>query len=164
MDTPDVGINMPVINQIVAGFARGDAISQEALALQRVFESWGCGGEIFCERRRVLPELRSSVRDLGEAQAACRTDSIALLHLSIGSPCNAVFGQLAARKVILYHNITPSAYFRVVQPSTAALLELGRRQLAALAGVAIDDLITASTSGRADAPLLPGRDAARSRR
>lgn len=127
---------MPVINQIVAGFTRGDAISQEAVALQRVFASWGCGGEIFCERRRVLPELRGSLRDLDEVQGACGPDSIAFLHLSIGSPCNAAFMRLAARKAILYHNITPPAYFRAVQPATAAQLELGRRQLAALAGVA----------------------------
>ena len=127
---------MPAINQIVAGFTRGDAISQEALALQRLFASWGCGGEIFCERRRVLPELRGAVRDLDEAQAVCGPDSVALLHLSIGSPCNAAFAKLAARKAILYHNMTPSAYFRAVQPATASLLELGRRQLAALAGAA----------------------------
>ena len=56
---------MTAIHQIVAGFDRGDAISNEARMLRRLFQGWGCASEIFSERQRILPQLRREARDLG---------------------------------------------------------------------------------------------------
>ncbi len=124
----------PAIHQFVAGFSRGDAISNEALCFQRLFRQWGHPAGIFCEAKRILPELRGTAQDL----SACTPDpagrDILLLHLSIGSPVNDRFAELPGRKAILYHNVTPPGYFRGVNPRTAALLEQGRRQAASLAG------------------------------
>jgi glycosyltransferase involved in cell wall biosynthesis len=127
---------MAALHQLVAGFNRGDAISNEALVMRRLFRNWGFDSNIYCEQKRVLPELRGEVRDLNELSASCSDQDTALLHLSIGSCANEVFTTLRGRKVILYHNITPPEYFRWVQPSTAHSLVLGREQAARLAGVA----------------------------
>jgi L-malate glycosyltransferase len=124
------------VHQVCAGFSRGDAISHEALALREVFRSWGCGSEIFSEPRWILPALRHEARDAALLPAACRPDDVALLHLSIGSPVNAVFRELSCRKAILYHNVTPPGYFSWVNPGTARQLGLGREQMCALAGAA----------------------------
>jgi glycosyltransferase involved in cell wall biosynthesis len=59
-------------------------------------------------------------------------EDIALLHLSIGSPVNDVFAGLPCRKAILYHNITPPRYFRLVQPKTAYDLATGFQQVKSL--------------------------------
>ena len=60
---------MPALHQFVAGFAKGDAISNEARVLRDLFRSWGLASEIYCETRRVLPELRKVARDLAGAAA-----------------------------------------------------------------------------------------------
>jgi L-malate glycosyltransferase len=128
------------IHQFVAGFSRGDAISNEALVMRRIFRSWGRGAEIFSERKRILPELRAEARDAEEAPALCGPEDIALLHLSIGSRVNEIFAGLRSRKAILYHNVTPPEYFRVIQPRTARDLARGREQARSLAGAAAVNL------------------------
>ncbi|MBM4147780.1 MAG: glycosyltransferase [Lentisphaerae bacterium] len=125
---------MPSIHQLVAGYAKSDAISNEARVLRDMFRRWGFASDIYCETRRILPELRGDARDL--AGLRCAPEDIALLHLSIGSPANDLFQVLPCRRVLLYHNITPSSFFRLINQSTAANLELGRRQACALSGAA----------------------------
>ncbi len=127
---------MPAIHQLVAGFNRGDAISNEATVMRDVFRGWGYASDIWCETRRILPELRGEARELEGLAAVCRPDDVVLLHLSIGSPVNLVFPALPGRKALLYHNITPAEYFSLVQPATAQLLAKGREQARALAGIA----------------------------
>lgn len=126
----------PAIHQFVAGFRQGDAISNAATLMQRHFRSWGRDAGIFCEKRRVSPHEREHVRDQAEAEASLRPDDVAILHLSIGSPVNAVFAKLRCRKAIIYHNVTPARYFRLFNPALAEQLAEGRRQAAALAGTA----------------------------
>ncbi|MDD4873257.1 MAG: glycosyltransferase [Kiritimatiellae bacterium] len=127
---------MTAIHQLVAGFANGDAISNEAVVMRKIFRSWGFPSDIFCERKRVLPELRSETRDLNECFSAFKPEDIALLHLSIGSDVNDLFLKLVSRKAILYHNVTPSHYFDLINRQTAFTLDKGRRQVAAMSNAA----------------------------
>ncbi len=127
---------MRAIHQIVAGYANGDAISNEARAMRGLFRSWGYESGIYSEHKRILPELRGEARDLAASRGDFRPDDVVLLHLSIGSDVNDVFPALPGRKAILYHNITPPEYFRGVQEQTAHLLARGRQQARALAGKA----------------------------
>ncbi|MDA0577193.1 MAG: glycosyltransferase [Verrucomicrobia bacterium] len=150
------------IHQFVAGYSNGDAISNETRLLRSVFRSWGIASEIFCETRRILPELRRDARDAADFAAQASPDDIILLHLSIGSVVNEIFASLPCRKVILYHNITPAHYFQVINRQTAVELERGRRQLANLAGVATVNLADSQfnaeelrTAGYRDPQVLP---------
>ena len=58
---------MKAIHQLVAGYAQGDAISNEVRMLQGIFRSWGYDSDVFRELRRILPELRGDARDLSPA-------------------------------------------------------------------------------------------------
>jgi L-malate glycosyltransferase len=127
---------MPAIHQLVAGFTTGDAISNEALVLQRMFRSWGNESEIFCAVKHTFPEYRKTARDLSTAMAAIKPADIAVLHLSTGSPVNDIFALLKCRKAIVYHNMTPSRYFDLVNRAVGIELEKGRGQMKKLAGVA----------------------------
>lgn len=127
---------MTAIHQLVAGFANGDAISNEAVVMRNIFRSWGFNSEIFCEQKRILPELRKEARDLSECATAFKPDDVALLHLSIGSDVNDVFRTLSCRKALLYHNVTPSRYFDLINRQTSFSLEKGLRQVASLVNVA----------------------------
>jgi len=124
------------IHQFVAGFANGDAISNEARVLAGIFGSWGCPSDIYCEKHRTLPELRRQICDIGEARASVSRDDVVVLHLSIGSVVNDVFASLPCRKAIIYHNVTPPSWFSFVNRQTAVLLEKGLKQVAALADAA----------------------------
>jgi len=120
------------IHQFVAGYSNGDAISNDARMWRSTFRSWGYASEIYCEARRILPELRKETRDLATATATIRPDDIVVLHLSIGSDANRVFQSLRARKVIIYHNITPPEFFRGYNEEIVRHLVRGREELAAL--------------------------------
>ena len=127
---------MQTIHQLVAGFRFGDAISNAAIQMRKVFRGWGCRSDILSRRCAIASEYRDEGRDLKEAAAELGPDDIAVLHLSIGNPVNLAFRDLRCRKAIVYHNITPSKYFRLLSPSTAKDLDEGRRHLEMLAGVA----------------------------
>jgi len=127
---------MRAIHQLVAGYANGDAISNEVRVFRDLFRSWGFESHIYSERKRILPELRGDALDLATHRDDFRPEDVVLLHLSMGSDVNDLFPGLAGRKAILYHNITPPDYFRGVQEQTAHLLARGRQQARALAGTA----------------------------
>ncbi len=122
------------IHQFVAGFSNGDAISNESRVLRECFRQWGFESEIFCETKRILPELRKDAHDITTCSPA--PSDVVLLHLSIGSPVNEAFRLLPCRKALLYHNVTPPEYFRAINPQTADSLARGRDQVKALAGAA----------------------------
>jgi len=139
---------MGAIHQFVAGFSQNDAISNEAVVLRDIFRSWGRSSDIFCEAKRILPELRKDAVNVESFRAVCKPDDILLLHLSIGSVVNDIFPDVNCRKAILYHNITPPKYLEGVQQQIAHNLKQGREQLARLAGTA--DVVMADSRFNAD--------------
>jgi glycosyltransferase involved in cell wall biosynthesis len=124
------------IHQFVAGFAKGDAISNAALDMRDIFRAWGIDSTIYSERRRILPELRKEAHDAAEFATHSTSDTLAILHLSIGSAVNDIFRSLPCRKVIVYHNITPFHFYELIHGETARLLKWGQKQRDELAGVA----------------------------
>lgn len=153
---------MTAIYQLVACFREFDAISNEALAFQGLFRSWGYATAIATETRRVPPSQRGHVIDMTELATRCGPDDICLLHLSIGSPVNDVFAKLNCRKALLYHNMTPAQYFEGVNPQTARVLAKGRAQLRGLADVAAVNMADSSfnaeelaEAGYRDVSVLP---------
>lgn len=136
------------IHQLVAGFRRGDAISSEALLMRFLFRKWGMESDIACGPSSTDPEQRHEVVDIATLRARVRPEDVAILHLSIGCEANEVFPTLPCRKVVLYHNITPSRFFERIDPVTSATLAEGRRQAAALAGVADINLADSEFNAR----------------
>lgn len=134
------------IHQLVAGFSNGDAISNEARVLRDCFRKWGYRSEIFCEAKRILPELRKDAHDISACDPA--PADVVLLHLSIGSPANEHFPTLPCRKALLYHNVTPAEYYRAINPPTADNLARGHAQTRALAGCADVNLADSAFNAR----------------
>jgi len=122
------------IHQMVAGFTVGDAISNHARSLRKVFLKWGYESKVFARRSYIHSTL------LGEALDAKFLDpaptDLVVLHLSIGAEVNEIFRALNCRKVIIYHNITPSHFFEGVNSQLARQLANGRKEAATLKGVA----------------------------
>jgi len=122
------------IHQFVSGYSKGDAISNEARVLRKIFRDWGYDSEIFCDPERILPKLKKECFDVSKYNGT--EEDIIFHHLSIGSKTNEVIKTAPGKKVLLYHNITPDHYFRFINQEIAEQLATGRRQMAELAGVA----------------------------
>ena len=121
-----------VLHQLVAGFRRGDAISNEAILVRDLCAAHGVASDIRCPVRAADVSDRSLVRDVETLPAEVRPDDVALLHLSIGSRCNRIFPSLPCRRAILYHNVTPPRFFERLSPATAQVLADGLAQAAEL--------------------------------
>lgn len=119
------------IDQVMAGFADGDAISHEAVLLRDIFRRWGHPSDIFVDPQLVSPSLRGDVRPLAEYRAAAR--DICLHHYGIVSPAAAIFQAAPARRILIYHNITPAHYMKGYDDMLADRLTEARRVLFALA-------------------------------
>ena len=129
---------MPAVHQLLAGFRRGDAISNEAVRIRDLCAAHGVPCGIWCPASTISREDRDRAKDLAGLPAAVRPGDTALLHLSIGSAANDVFPALPCRRTILYHNVTPPRFFERVQPQTAAVLESGLSAVRRLAACDAD--------------------------
>lgn len=119
------------IHQILAGYADGDAISQEAAQLRAIFRRWGHASEIYADSSRVSPSLKSDCRAL--ADYAADPGELCLHHYGIASPATELFLASPAKKIIVYHNITPAEYFDGVDDDVAAQLRAARSALPTVA-------------------------------
>ena len=124
---------MQTIHQILAGYTNGDAISNEARYFRDIFRKNGFTSDIYCPQRNI-GEKNKDAFDINHCTP--KKDDIVLLHLSMGTPANIYFKNLDCKKIILYHNVTPSHFFRFINEDTLSILEQGSKQVAMLAGCA----------------------------
>lgn len=115
------------IHQLLSGFADGDAISHCAMVLRCLLLSWGIPSEIFVERERVSPAMRSHCRELREYQG--RDGEAVIHHYGIASTAQQVYLQSPAHRILVYHNITPAEYYDGFDDSLAAQLRSARASL-----------------------------------
>ncbi len=118
------------IDQVCAGFLSGDAISDEAVNIRGVLQSWGYQSSIYSWPEHIHPKSRRECEPISNLRASA--SDILIYHFSIGSPVTESVLGFPGRKILIYHNITPSHYFRPYSWEIAEKLEDGRKQLAAL--------------------------------
>lgn len=118
------------VHQFHPVLAPGDAMSNHVFALRARLREWGYASEAFAVEAKpgapdVLPHRRLF--------RALRPTDMLILHFSIG---HEVFDQLVkidARRILVYHNVTPPEFFTGVNDHAAVHARLGLRQLAGLA-------------------------------
>jgi glycosyltransferase involved in cell wall biosynthesis len=119
-----------------------DAISNHVVALHELARRDGRDSRVYAiESTRMLD---GGVLPYRRLFRAVQPEDTLVLHYSMG---NEVFDQLAklpARKVLVYHNVTPPEFFSGINPHAALHAQLGRKQLATLAepmelGVGVSD-------------------------
>ena len=99
--------------------------------MRSAFREAGFASEIFAEE--IHQHLLGEARPAGELAGSVAAGYVVLYHLSIGAPSAVLFAGLGCRRAIVYHNITPSSYYRTTSPRVAYWLDQGRRDLARLA-------------------------------
>jgi glycosyltransferase involved in cell wall biosynthesis len=119
------------VHQLLAALSYGDAISNEALAIQAHLRAAGYASDVFAEK--VHPRMAHLARPLWEYREVSSPQTVCLFHFSIGSAAGRLAFHAPDRLVVVYHNITPARFFLGFHPHLAGLCHHGRRELAAFA-------------------------------
>ena len=119
------------VHQLLAALSYGDAISNEALAIQGHLRAAGFASDIFAEK--VHPRMAHLARPLWDYRAESSPETVCLFHFSIGSAAGRMAFHAPDRLVAIYHNITPAEFFLGFHPHLAGLCHHGRRELEAFA-------------------------------
>ena len=120
-------MNFKRVDQLLPGFAVGDATSQEALCIQALLKERGLESELF-----VDPKTDGSLKE-----GTCRSmdllpddpNGLVICHYGGQSPTTSRYLKSKAKKVLLYHNITPHTFWEGFHDEVARGLAAGREQL-----------------------------------
>ncbi len=115
------------VHQFHAGSWPGDAVTNSMLLIQRLLRGLGYTSDIFVEHRH--PEFVDRFLQIDDLPH--HGDYILIVHHSMGYDACERITSLPARKILLYHNITPPEFLNDF-PEYIPYAELGRRQLSVL--------------------------------
>jgi glycosyltransferase involved in cell wall biosynthesis len=116
------------IAQMLAGYADGDAISEEARLVQHLLREQGHSCELVAPRASTSPRYANACQPLSGFDAD--TVDLLIFHYSTASDATALYLAADCPKVVRYHNITPSAFFRGMDDGVADQLDRAHAQLA----------------------------------
>ena len=119
---------MKIINMLPI-LSYGDAVGNDALAIHHCLLKAGYDSIIAASavnekitEKVFSPEELSGIND----------EDVIIYHLSTGHPLNETFHRLPGKKIIRYHNITPSEYFYGYDQKLVGNAAMGYRDLFAL--------------------------------
>ena len=115
------------IHQLNAGFALGDAISSETLILQRLLKELGYSSKIYVDRDHDGDKTNTLCQDYLDMPN--NPNDILIHHYGGKTPVLDSFKNFPGKKIIIYHNITPSHYFEGYNDSLAKGLKEARDNL-----------------------------------
>jgi L-malate glycosyltransferase len=121
-----------VVTQVIAAAAPGDAVTDQALAWQRLLEGWGHRGRIVAEH--VDPALAGRVRRLDAGGAELLGAGPVVLHYSVWSATIDAALRAPGPLAVCYHNVTPGDLLREANPELAAACDRAREWLPRLRG------------------------------
>jgi L-malate glycosyltransferase len=113
------------ISQILPSITTGDAVSNECLRMQETLKANGFTSNIYAEHI----DSRLASRVISHKKYVDSVNKILIFHYSIGSELTAFVKSLKSKKVMRYHNITPSEYFISYNDQLAYLCNKGRMDL-----------------------------------
>lgn len=122
------------IFQILPVIVSGDAVSNDARALERLLKGAGFRTGIYAESvdgrlpRRAAAEISSLPK--------LRDDDVLIYHASTGTHLNYDLRRLRGRKIVIYHNITPPEFFAGISPAAERIARFGYEGIRFLADYA----------------------------
>jgi len=116
------------IVQMLAGYAEGDAISEEARLIQRNLIAQGHRCELVAPADSIAPSVADECHPCSTLHMT--EMDLLIFHYSTDSEATAMYLAASCPKVVRYHNITPSTFFRGMEPTVAWQLDRAHDQLA----------------------------------
>ncbi|MBN1297336.1 glycosyltransferase family 4 protein [bacterium] len=119
------------IAQLVPALHPGDAIGNDARTLSAYFQRNGISSAVFY--LHADPEVAAEGFPVSSYPEWIGDDAanVTILHYALPSPLNDRFARTAGRRILVYHNITPSEFLQGY-PHLQHLSREGRRALAEL--------------------------------
>lgn len=112
------------IVQLLPTFIYGDAIGNDVIEIDKVIKQLGYDTRVYAEY--VGKGINTSIVDNSEALfSQIKAEDIILYHLSTGTVLNDRLKELKCKIVIIYHNITPPAFFEMYSQDAVELSEKG---------------------------------------
>lgn len=96
--------------QMLSTIAYGDAVSNDAMALETVIKSMNYNTRIYAESI-VSPLDKKNALPIDQI-GTLKDEDVVIYHFSTGSELNFRFGNLKCRKILVYHNVTPPEFFK----------------------------------------------------
>jgi glycosyltransferase involved in cell wall biosynthesis len=118
---------MTAVHQLVPVLTARDGIGGAVRGTRRILLDLGFDSAIYAGV--VDPRERGETRPVGRLPTDVSENDVVIYHLSLGSPLTDIWKNLRARRVTMYHNITPAHYFDDVSARVAYDLRAGREQL-----------------------------------
>ncbi len=119
-----------IVNQWVPAAHRGDAIGDSARRLRDLLRGMGHDSELYA--LTIDEDLAAEVRPFSDPRAGA--GDVTIFHFALPSPMTDAFAKLRSGRALLYHNVTPAAYFAPYDPALFRLAVIARQELATLAG------------------------------
>ena len=118
------------IIQVLPTLAYGDAVGNDALALQKILRSSGYEECIFAENigSRVPKENVYRITDWKEPE----DQDVIIYHLSVGWSQLSLIRRAKCRKIAVYHNVTPPEFFASYNPRLFDLCRDGLEEVKSL--------------------------------
>lgn len=117
--------------QLLPTISMGDAVSNDVMALEKVIRDMGYQTGIYAENidRRLPASVAKPVAKMPRMQE----NDVILYHMSTGTDLNDQLERYPCRKGMIYHNITPSHFFRPYHAELTKLMDAGLKGVLHLA-------------------------------
>jgi glycosyltransferase involved in cell wall biosynthesis len=119
------------IHQMGSVLAAGDAVTNHIIEIDRRLRAWGFLTAIYGADIAAAPTAAAQA-DTDYTPFLEAADDLLIYHYSAYCENQALFRRSRNRKVLVYHNITPSDYFHPYDLVYEALCRRGREQLGEL--------------------------------
>lgn len=117
------------IVQVLPSMSFGDAVSNHALSIHKYCLSKGLHASIMA---LDIDEKSRSICEFWDNKLLHK-DTVLIYHMAIGSSLSDHFKSHLGRKVLVYHNITPSRYYELYDMRFSKTLDSGRDEVKSLA-------------------------------
>jgi glycosyltransferase involved in cell wall biosynthesis len=106
----------------------GDAIGNEMIEIRNILRNWGHDSDIYAQY--IHPKVLD-VKNYFEYKKICSPENILIIHFSIGYGSDLLdfVRSLPDKKILIYHNITPSEFFQDINSEYEYHTKLGRNEL-----------------------------------
>lgn len=135
------------IVQVLPSLSGGDAIGNDVMALKSVIRERGYETEIYAEG--IAPNVPDGMARHISQICHLEEQDIIILHVAIASALNEWIKEQTCKKVMVYHNITPPAFFRGYNEDAATACEKGLTETRSLKGT-FDMVLAVSCYNRQD--------------
>ena len=109
--------------QLLSTIANGDAVSNDAVALEKVIKSMGYSTGIYAES--IVSNVKRGVAQPVEKIGILDKSDVLIYHFSTGTKLNYDIARYQCRKVMIYHNVTPPEFFKGNDERFSQICEYG---------------------------------------